>query len=521
MLLLHQTPASSAELEPLLRHLAPYFTVLAPDMPGFGQSDPLAPADAEPGIDAFADALAGFLDALDLARVGLYGSHTGAILATRFACRHPRRVSALVPNGVLLNTAAERAELLANTLVRFVPDWSGAHLAWLWSRLRDQLVFYPYYRRDAAHRIEWPMTLAEIEAAALDLLDAGDNYRGPYRAVLDYDIAQDLPRLRVPTCLAVARSDALAMYVPQYPPASDRLSIEVADDQAGLFGVVERFLRAHAPRWATTMSGADAGNAPRYGLSSRMVEAGGGQWHLRGHHGGAGGGRPLLMLHDLGASARALDDVAAGLTGTRPVWVPDLPGHGLSDGFGATDPPAVAVRLAALLDALGLADCDLVAEGASAAVALALAAGRRGRRALLCNPRALMAAELPRLAMHLPPALAADSAGSHLLRAWGWLKDRGLYSPWGERSAATALAGLQPPRPALLQRALIDLLRARAVLPGLLAAALRDTTWERLADRDVAVLAADGQPAHRHLAGVRRLPAEREAWCAPLLAALG
>ncbi|MBL8306164.1 MAG: alpha/beta fold hydrolase [Rubrivivax sp.] len=502
VVLLHQSPASSAELEPLIRHLAPHFTVLAPDTPGFGHSDPLAPSDAEPGIDAFVDALLALFDVLGLQQPALFGSHTGAIVATRFAVRHPHRVRALVPNGVLLNTAADRADLLANYFPRFVPDWAGTHLAWLWSRLRDQLVYYPWYRRAAEVRIEWPMTLQEIEAAAADLLNAGDNYRGAYRAVLDYDIAPDLAALRVPTALLVAQTDALSMYVPQYPPPSEWLSHGTPADTPALYDAVSQFLQRHAgePVKLSWPAGRLAG------LSSRMVMAAGGQWHVRGQ--AAGAGRPLLVLHDLGSSARALDGLLGGLAGTRPLWAPDLPGHGLSDDFEGHTPEAVATQLLALLEALGVNGFDLLAEGASAAIALALAARGPGTRVRLMNPRALARDALPTLPAHLPPDLRADNAGSHLFRAWGWLKDRGLYSPWCERTAACALRGLSPPRPAQLQRGLIDLLRARPVFAAQFEAALSAATWDVIAASGATVLALAGHPAHAALAGVQTLPPE-------------
>ncbi len=502
VVLLHQSPASSAELEPLIRHLAPHFTVLAPDTPGFGHSDPLAPPDADLGIDAFVEALLALFDVLGLKQPALFGSHTGAIVATRFAVRHPHRVRALVPNGVLLNTAAERAELLANYFVRFVPDWAGTHLAWMWSRLRDQLVYYPWYRRAAESRIEWPMTLAEIEAAAADLLNAGDNYRGAYRAVLDYDIAPDLHALRVRTALLVAKTDALSMYVPQYPAPSEWLSHGTPADTPALYDAVRDFLLEHAGEPAR-LQWPEATGA---GLSSSMVEAAGLQWHLRR---ASGAGRPLVALHDIGSSARALDERLGGLAGTRPLLVPDLPGHGLSDdAAGITTPAQVAEVLGALLASLGIAGFDVLADGASAATALALAEGHPGTRVLLCNPRALARDALHTLSAHLPPDLAADNAGSHLFRAWGWLKDRELYSPWRERTAATALNGLPPPRVAQLQRGLTDLLRARAAFAAQFQAALQAAPWEALAGSGAAVAAVAHHPAHRQLAGVATLPPE-------------
>jgi len=508
VVLLHQSPSSSAELEPLMRQLAAHFSVIAPDTPGYGHSDPIAPAAATPCIDDFVDALAAFFDALGLQRAALFGSHSGAIIATRFAIRYPERVSALVANGILLTTADERMELVTHYFPRFEPDWAGSHLAWLWSRLRDQLVYYPWYQRQAAHRIEWPMSLAGIETAAQGLLDAGDHYRSAYRAVLAYDIAPDLPQLQMPTCLMVAHTDALAMYVPQYPAPTEFLSIEMPPDDAALPAAVASFLRRQAlpaeaaPRLAALPR--------RYGLSSQMVTLAGGQVHLRGQ--ATGSGKPLLFLHDLGSSARALDPLLAGLAGARPLLAPDLPGHGLSDDGEAIGPEAMAALLHGLLQQLGVDAVEVVAEGASAAAALALAARLRGTRVTLCNPRALASEEMAQLAQHLPPSLEADSAGSHLLRAWGFLKDRDLYSPWSQRSAATALKGLQPQHPAVLQRALVDLLRSRRLFAQQLEAALRQAPWQVLAASGARVLALPGHPAQLQLTGTQLLPIERSAW---------
>ena len=101
VVLLHQSPKSSEELIPMMRLLAPHFTVLAPDTPGYGLSDPIAAPDTEPEIDAFADAVAEFFDGMGLERAGVYGLHTGAAIGTRFAARYPERVAALVANGTL------------------------------------------------------------------------------------------------------------------------------------------------------------------------------------------------------------------------------------------------------------------------------------------------------------------------------------------------------------------------------------------------------------------------------------
>ena len=64
VVLLHQSPQSSREFIPLMQRWALHFTLIAPDTPGYGQSDPLGPATV--GIDMLATALGECIDALGL-----------------------------------------------------------------------------------------------------------------------------------------------------------------------------------------------------------------------------------------------------------------------------------------------------------------------------------------------------------------------------------------------------------------------------------------------------------------------
>ena len=87
VVLLHQSPRSSAELVPLMQVLARHFRVIAPDTPGYGQSDPVAPSSSEPTIDAFADALVGRRGDVEAVRqtdTALVEHHCGDVLAETF-----------------------------------------------------------------------------------------------------------------------------------------------------------------------------------------------------------------------------------------------------------------------------------------------------------------------------------------------------------------------------------------------------------------------------------------------------
>lgn len=517
VLLLHQSPRSSAELVPLMRLLAPQFLVVAPDTPGYGQSDPVAPSSTEPTIDVFADAVVDFAGALGLGRFALYGSHTGAIIATRVAHRHPQRVAALVANGILMTSPEERSDKADRYLPPLVPQWDGGHLAWLWSRLRDQLVFYPWYKHDPGCRIQWTQSLEETDASALDLLESGDNYRGAYGAVLTYDIAEDLPTLAMPTLMVVAKPDALSRFVASYPPMPSCVEVSVVPDFPDVYTATLEFLRRQslAPAAQPVPTTAAAGR-----LVSEFVDVAGGQLHWRRARDESG--RPLVVLHDFAGSAAALEPMLRGLAGARPLFAPDLPGHGESDRLGATTPDEIAACLLAALDAAGVTQFDLAVQGAAAALVAPLRrrGGARLQRTALLEPLPQVAGDAATLARAALPDLGADSAGSHLARGWMYLRDRALYFPWHERSAAAQLALGRPPRPVEQQRALLDLLKSRSAAPAQLEAALAALPGVAADAAGCVVLARRGAAIRRGGVALLDLPDEKFQWGGRLLRAL-
>jgi pimeloyl-ACP methyl ester carboxylesterase len=74
VLLLHQSPQSSRDMEPLFATWGHAFTLIAPDSPGYGFSEPMQ-RDGQPvrtaSIDDFARATLEFTDALGIGRFGI------------------------------------------------------------------------------------------------------------------------------------------------------------------------------------------------------------------------------------------------------------------------------------------------------------------------------------------------------------------------------------------------------------------------------------------------------------------
>jgi haloalkane dehalogenase len=77
IVLLHQSPSSSAMFEALIPFLSPHFSVLAPDNPGFGNSDPLETV----SVAALGRCVRDVMKALEISEAFVFGHHTGAAIA--------------------------------------------------------------------------------------------------------------------------------------------------------------------------------------------------------------------------------------------------------------------------------------------------------------------------------------------------------------------------------------------------------------------------------------------------------
>ncbi len=190
LLLLHQSPSTSAMYEQLMVSLASRFYLVAPDTPGFGNSDAL-PGGCD--IGAYAKAMAGLLDALGIQRCGIFGHHTGAAIAVQLAHDRPRLCAALALSGPTL-LSEEQRQSLPERASPFPVDADGGHLLQMWQRIRAKDPAAP---------------LALIQREVLSAFACGDSYQGSYRAVCEQDTAALLPQLDCPVLVYAGDEDPL------------------------------------------------------------------------------------------------------------------------------------------------------------------------------------------------------------------------------------------------------------------------------------------------------------------------
>ena len=244
LIMLHAAPYSARTLEPLMREIAKSRRVIAPDLPGAGDSEPLT--QTAPNMQDYADALARTLEALEIGSADIYGTHTGGTLGTELAIAQPQRVRRLIIDGIGLYTPEFQAEIVANYAPEIEPNQIGSHLHWAWHFVRDSNIFFPWYMRDAGHRSAGGLAPADaLHANVVDLLKGIRTYHHAFRATFAHPKRQRLPLVGVPT-LFIGRTGAAALEeAAGLVPASELAILPAGEDPISAKGIIiQNFLGA-------------------------------------------------------------------------------------------------------------------------------------------------------------------------------------------------------------------------------------------------------------------------------------
>ena len=394
LLMVHQSPRSSAEYEPLMREWSKHFTCIAPDTPGFGQSDPLLRENPE--IDDYARALVELVDALGIAGTLAYGFHSGGIILVSALRRNPDRFKALAIGGYAVWTPEELELFGRSYLPHFHPSAYGEHLTWVWNRMLEQTWFFPWFDT----RDETRMSVAHddpvrVHGTVMDMLDAGNAYRDGYGAVIN--APREIPGqdTAVPPCLITAyNGDPLQEHI-------DRLGRLPVNWEARKVATPADHQAASA-ELLLACAGEGAGSVPEAdnaGFIAVRTDLFDGLIHWSGSR---DSGR--LVVH-----APARSSVLAGQPDAVAI---DLPGHGLSDGW------------------IGQAPTDWAAWQE----VIDAAASELGASTVTYEPLPVGEPDL------LYPDLSPDRHGAHLTRAWSIARAERFFSPWYEAKAANAIA---------------------------------------------------------------------------------
>jgi pimeloyl-ACP methyl ester carboxylesterase len=190
LLLLHGLSCTGEIWTGMMRHLNGGARVLAPDLPGHGQSgDP-----SDFSLETLADGMVSLTDRFGIARFHVVGSSWGAAVAVRLAARHPSRVDRVTLLDGGYSALQDQPELIWEALAAAEPPDAA---------YESLQIFLDFMRSD-----DPDLWNADIEAAVADM------------------VREERPGGAVTPCLSKAHSLECLRTLWEYRPLSDAPALQ-------------------------------------------------------------------------------------------------------------------------------------------------------------------------------------------------------------------------------------------------------------------------------------------------------
>jgi len=217
LLLLHGIFASHRSFEDVIDDLGERFHVIAPDLPGFGESEKPSPARYAYGVEAHAESVADLIAAFGVGRASVLGHDMGGAVALTLAAEHPELVQRLVLEDALAYPFVQSAK----ARLPLVPVLGGFVFKQLYGRALFRALFRDTYYRPG---FEAPFERVDWHYDAFNSPSARESAHAMMRALLDTRaVVARLSRINTPTLVLWGREDRLCPV-----PSAHRLAREIA-----------------------------------------------------------------------------------------------------------------------------------------------------------------------------------------------------------------------------------------------------------------------------------------------------
>src|SRR6185295_10337207 len=250
LLLLHGFPTSSHMFRDLIPLLADRYHLIAPDLPGFGQSDMPSRSNFKYTFDNIASVIGRFTEVIGLKRFAVYVFDYGAPTGFRIAAKHPERITAIISqNG---NAYEEGLSEGWNPIQAYWKDPSEANRSALRMMLKPETTLWQYTYGVAdissvspdGHTLDdYYLRRAGADEIQLDLL-------GDYKSnVALYPAFQQYFRTHKPPLLAVwGKNDPFFL-----PPGAEAFKRDNPNATVQFFDTGHFALETHASEIATAI----------------------------------------------------------------------------------------------------------------------------------------------------------------------------------------------------------------------------------------------------------------------------
>lgn len=205
LLLLHSAPRSSRAYRFLIPLLAPHLRCIAPDLPGFGQSDPLG---GKVTMEALGGAMVEFLGALGIAKAHVFGYHTGNKVAAAMAADQPTQVDRVVLCGQIHSIIPDRDarndaihHIVDKYFAQFPSSPSGEHFLRRWQADWSDVTGFAQPRSLFSKPVITEADIEDLKIRVLDHVQGVAAIQATYGANFDYDFGGALPRIAAKTLM--------------------------------------------------------------------------------------------------------------------------------------------------------------------------------------------------------------------------------------------------------------------------------------------------------------------------------
>ncbi len=193
ILCLHMMPKSGRSFAEIMPHLAADRLVIAPDYPGYGESEHFG-GEGTPSISDYADAVGDLIAHLELSKVNLFGYHTGSMVAVQLAHQYPRLINRVINVSAPIFTDDE----ISSFKKYYSPvglDEAGTRFKTMWARILK-------YRGPG-------MTLEMAANSLAENLRGGERYEDGHYAAFSFSerYAELLERIEQPVLLMNLNDD--------------------------------------------------------------------------------------------------------------------------------------------------------------------------------------------------------------------------------------------------------------------------------------------------------------------------
>jgi len=441
LVMLHASPMSSAALSPFIQTAKDYATVIAPDTPGYGWSDPLMEATGD--LQAYVAALNTFTERLGLEKFGLYGTATGAQIAIEYSKSYSGKINYLILDNTAHFTDEERDEIVAGYFPDLTPDETGSHLTRTWSMARDQCVFFPWHQRTVDTRLPMSMINTDfVHMIALGYLQAGEDHDLAYRAAFTNEKIERIQPLTAPTFILRWQGSILKPYTDQFDSVEWPNNFTMVHCGPGREERLEGFKKIITEQQSLPEQTMRCETSPRSVIPGKgFIDLGSGQIHY------LAAGDPqlpsMLLLHDPGSSHRSLVDLIDTLSKEYFIVAPDLPGHGLSSKSKDAGIDAIITVLQEFVISLDWNEFRIRCLKGSAAIGVELAkvVGQSVQTLTLTNPVDYFVLKDEWVMEKEQLRFPINAEGTHFLQSWYMLRDKQLFWPWYMTDPDHALPG--------------------------------------------------------------------------------